>query len=225
MFKKTLIASGVTLALAMGAQSVQANPLTNLASGFLDQITNVQFDARRGGGVRRSSGGFFSKKSSSATSTKSSNTVNKTATPQQNTAQQNTNTQQNTAQQQTNQQYQQNPNMQPMQRGPGLGGTFASSLIGAGAGVLLANMLLTPAAAAAQGTEIATPDMLSDEQIKECLTELDTQIKDAEQRLSDAAADQKAAISEELSQMQNLQISLMKEQLNRVQNQSATPAA
>lgn len=220
MFKKTLIASGVTLALAMGAQSVQANPLTNLASGFLDQITNVQFDARRGGGVRRSSGGFFSKKSSSATSTKSSNTVNKTATPQQNT-----NTQHNTAQQQTNQQYQQNPNMQPMQRGPGLGSTFASSLVGAGAGVLLANMLLTPAAAAAQGTEIATPDMLSDEQIKECLTELDTQIKDAEQRLSDAAADQKAAISEELSQMHNLQISLMKEQLNRVQNQSATPAA
>ena len=102
----------------------------------------------------------------------------------------------------------------------GTGSTFLSSLAGAGAGVLLANMLLSPSAAAAAGTEVATPDMLSDDQIKECLTQLDTDLKDLEAQVLEAPEEEQAALREQISQMHNLQISLMKEQLNRLQSAS-----
>lgn len=102
----------------------------------------------------------------------------------------------------------------------GMGSTFLSSLAGAGAGVLLANMLLSPSAAAAQGTEQATPDMLSDQQISECLDQLKVDLADAESRLLEAPDEEKAAIRDEISQMHNLQISLMSEQLNRLKGTS-----
>ena len=59
-------------------------------------------------------------------------------------------------------------------------------------------------------------EMLSDDQITECLDQLKLDLADAEARLADAADDEKAAIREEISQMHNLQISLMSEQLNRL---------
>ena len=75
-------------------------------------------------------------------------------------------------------------------------------------------------AAAAAGTEVATPDMLSDDQIKECLTQLDTDLKDLEAQVLEAPEEEQAALREQISQMHNLQISLMKEQLNRLQSAS-----
>lgn len=227
MIKKTLLASALTVSLALGAQGVQANPVNNLLEGLFNNITNQQLDARRGGGARRTSS-----VKRSTTTTSSSSTATKSTTPTTTTAQKQsttTNTQQtNTTQQnnaaQTNTAANQNTGMATNQAaaapgGMGMGSTFVSSLAGAGAGVLLANMLLSPSAAAAQGTEVATPDMLSDEQIKECLAQLETDVKDAEERLSNAAEDEKLQISEEISQLHNLQATLMKEQINRLMNQ------
>lgn len=243
MLKKTLLASSVCVALTFASQGVQANPVTNLLDGFVNGFTSQQLDARRGGGARRTSSvrrstttsSSKSTTTSSSTANKSSLTDNKTtSSTQNNTTSQNTNTQQANANTQptnanANQQdatfnrnsanYNQGYN-QPAQAsgGLGMGSTFISSLAGAGAGVLLANMLLSPAAAAEQGTEVATPDMLSDDQIKECLAQLEKDVADAETRLAEAADDEKAAISEEISQMHSLQTVLLKEQLNRLQN-------
>lgn len=227
MIKKTLLASALTVSLALGAQGVQANPVNNLLEGLFNNITNQQLDARRGGGARRTSS-----VKRTTTTTSSSSTATKSTTPTSTTAQKQsttTNTQPtNTTQQnnaaQTNTAANQNTGMATNQAaaapgGMGMGSTFVSSLAGAGAGVLLANMLLSPSAAAAQGTEVATPDMLSDEQIKECLAQLETDVKDAEERLANAAEDEKLQISEEISQMHNLQATLMKEQINRLMNQ------
>lgn len=243
MLKKTLLASSVCVALTFASQGVQANPVTNLLDGFVNGFTSQQLDARRGGGarrtssVRRSTTTSSSRTTSSSTANKSSltdtkttsttsSTQNKTTSQNTNTQQANANTQQTNANQQdatfnrNNANYNQGYN-QPAQAsgGLGMGSTFISSLAGAGAGVLLANMLLSPAAAAEQGTEVATPDMLSDDQIKECLSQLEKDVADAETRLAEAAEDQKAAISEEISQMHSLQTVLLKEQLNRLQNQ------
>lgn len=255
MFKKTLLASSLTVALSLGAQGVQANPVNNLLEGLFNNITQQQLDARRGGGARRSSTVRRSSTSSSTSTYKSStpttSTTNNTSTASNTAATNNTaaktnttgtnntttnNTTNNTTNQTQDAQFsqrsgynqqgynQQGYNQQygsvPQQRGSlGMGSTFISSLAGAGAGVLLANMLLSPAQAAEAGTDVATPDMLSDEQIKECLTQLDKDLDDAEKRLTEAAEEQKAQISEEISKMHELQTVLLKEQLNRLQNQ------
>lgn len=261
MFKKTLLASALTLTFALGAQGVQANPVTNLVDGLLDGFTSQQFDARRGGGARRTSTVRRSSTTTSSSTTKSttpttttnnnttaSSTNNTTASGTNNTTGTTGTTGTNTTG--TNQQdanfsqraYTGNQPNQPTQYGNqpygnqpygnqyggqmggapsgglGMGATFVSSLAGAGAGVLLANMLLSPAAAAEQGTEIATPDMLSDDQIKDLLAEVETNISDAETRLKEATEEEKGAISDELSKLHALQVSLMKEQINRIQN-------
>ena len=232
MLKKTLLASTLTLGLFCAASSVQANPMTNVISGFVNGFVNdIQLDARRGGGFRRSSPTTTKRYSSSSTSSSRAVTTtnNKSSSTSSNTNSTNT----NRNQQQQDAQFSQNAyrgtpnnnaalgNSYYANRGTtgglGMGSTFLSSLAGAGAGVLLANMLLTPTAAAAQGTEVATPDMLSDDQIKECLTQLDTDLKDAEAQLADATGEEAQALRDQISQMHNLQISLMKEQLNRLQ--------
>lgn len=235
MLKKTLIASTLTLGLMCATSGVQANPLTNVISGLVNGIgatTDMQFEARRGG-FRRSS----PTRSTRATSTRSSSRA--VTTTNNNTSSANTN---RTTNQQQDAQFSQNAyrgnnntvgangmgtgalgnNAAMANRGSlGMGSTFLSSLAGAGAGVLLANMLLSPTAAAAAGTEVATPDMLSDDQIKECLTQLDTDLKDLEAQVASAPQEEQAALREQISQMHNLQISLMKEQLNRLQGAAA----
>ncbi|MBU3844270.1 MAG: hypothetical protein H9847_05300 [Candidatus Anaerobiospirillum pullicola] len=233
MLKKTLLASTLTLGLFCAASSVQANPMTNVISGFVNGFVNdIQLDARRGGGFRRSSPTTTKRYSSSSTS--SSRAVTTTNNRSSSTSSNTNNANTNRNQQQQDAQFSQNAyrgtpnnnnaalgNSYYANRGTtgglGMGSTFLSSLAGAGAGVLLANMLLTPTAAAAQGTEVATPDMLSDDQIKECLAQLDTDLKDAEAQLADATGDEAQALRDQISQMHNLQISLMKEQLNRLQ--------
>ena len=212
MLKKTLLASTLTLGLFCAASSVQANPMTNVISGFVNGFVNdIQLDARRGGGFRRSSPTTTKRYSSSSTS--SSRAVTTTNNRSSSTSSNTNNANTNRNQQQGNSYYANRGTT----GGLGMGSTFLSSLAGAGAGVLLANMLLTPTAAAAQGTEVATPDMLSDDQIKECLAQLDTDLKDAEAQLADATGDEAQALRDQISQMHNLQISLMKEQLNRMQ--------
>lgn len=208
MLKKTLIASAITVSFALSAQGVQANPITNFVNGLVNDVASVQLDARRGGARRaapRATPRATTSTRQAATPTRT--TDNKTA------ANNNTATNNNTA----------NRNAQPQQAqagapgGMGMGGSFLSSLAGAGAGVLLANMLLSPSAAAAQGTEVATPDMLSDTQIDECLTQIKTDLEDAKQRLSEAAPEEQAAIRDQISKMNELQITLLNEQLNRLQ--------
>lgn len=212
MLKKTLIASAITVSFALSAQGVQANPITNFVNGLVNDVASVQLDARRGGARRaapRATPRATTSTRQAATPTRT--TDNKTA------ANNNTATNNNAA----------NRNAQPQQAqagapaaatgGMGMGGSFLSSLAGAGAGVLLANMLLSPSAAAAQGTEVATPDMLSDTQIDECLTQIKTDLEDAKQRLSEAAPEEQAAIRDQISKMNELQITLLNEQLNRLQ--------
>ena len=212
MLKKTLIASAITVSFALSAQGVQANPITNFVNGLVNDVASVQLDARRGGARRaapRATPRATTSTRQAATPTRT--TDNKTA------ANNNTATNNNTA----------NRNAQPQQAqagapaaasgSMGMGGAFLSSLAGAGAGVLLANMLLSPSAAAAQGTEVATPDMLSDTQIDECLTQIKTDLEDAKQRLSEAAPEEQAAIRDQISKMNELQITLLNEQLNRLQ--------
>ena len=206
MLKKTLIASALTVSFALSAQGVQANPITNFVNGLVNDVASVQLDARRGGARRaapRATPRATTSTRQAATPTRT--TDNKTAANK------------NTA----------NRNAQPQQAqagapaaapgSMGMGGAFLSSLAGAGAGVLLANMLLSPSAAAAQGTEVATPDMLSDTQIDECLTQIKTDLEDAKQRLSEAAPEEQAAIRDQISKMNELQITLLNEQLNRLQ--------
>lgn len=206
MLKKTLIASAITVSFALSAQGVQANPITNFVNGLVNDVASVQLDARRGGARRaapRATPRATTSTRQAATPTRTTN--NKTAANN------------NTA----------NRNAQPQQAqagapaaasgAMGMGGAFLSSLAGAGAGVLLANMLLSPSAAAAQGTEVATPDMLSDTQIDECLTQIKTDLEDAKQRLSEAAPEEQAAIRDQISKMNELQITLLNEQLNRLQ--------
>lgn len=240
MFKKTLLASSLCVSLALASQGVQANPVTNLLNGLFNDVTNQQLDARRGGGARRTSSykrsttsSTTSKSTTSSTTSSSANnttgTTSSNSLTNNNAAKTNTQTQQDATfsrtapNQGTNQQgYAQQGYAQQgyaQQGGMGMGSTFISSLAGAGAGVLLANMLLSPATAAEMGTEVATPDMLSDDQINECLAQLETDIADAEARLKDAAEEDKAAISEELSKLRTLQATLLKEQINRLKNQ------
>lgn len=202
MLKKTLIASAITVSFALSAQGVQANPITNFVNGLVNDVASVQLDARRGG-ARRATPRATTSTRQAATPTRT--TDNKTAANKNTT----------------------NRNAQPQQAqagapaaapgSMGMGGAFLSSLAGAGAGVLLANMLLSPSAAAAQGTEVATPDMLSDTQIDECLTQIKTDLEDAKQRLSEAAPEEQAAIRDQISKMNELQITLLNEQLNRLQ--------
>lgn len=232
MLKKTLIASALTLGLISATSGVQANPLTNAFSGLINGVgfTDIQFDARRGGGARRSSvrrsssSSRSSSKAVTTTNNKSSSTNNSSTnkTNQQQDAQfsqqartGNTNTA-NTPATTTNA-----PAAAPAAAasGPGLGGTFVSSLAGAGAGVILGNMLMSPSAAASEGTQVATPDMLSNTQIDECLTQLDKDIKDVEAKLLDTPEEEQAKLREQLSQMNDLKITLKKEQLNRLQQE------
>lgn len=213
MLKKTLIASAITVSFALTAQGVQANPITNLVNGFINDVATVQFDARRGGGMRRAAPRATPRATTSTrqSTTSTRTTDNKSAAP--------ANNQQNAAR--TNQAPNQAPAAAPAPTGGmGMGGSFISSLAGAGAGVLLANMLLSPTAAAAQGTEVATPDMLSDTQIDECLTQIKTDLEDAKQRLTEAAPEEQAAIRDQISKMNELQITLLNEQLNRLQKGS-----
>ena len=244
MIKKTLLAASVTLALATAVPSAQAGTLSSMLSGLFDgQGITTDFEARRGGArsSRRSTARRSTTSSSRAVApvNRSSSTTSNSSSSSSSTNRSTTN---NTNQQQ-DAQFSQNAyrgnnttgtgtvgnNMATTRPGTtgynqagaapgsmGMGSTFLSSLAGAGAGVLLANMLLSPSAAAAQGTEQATPEMLSDDQITECLDQLKLDLADAEARLADAADDEKAAIREEISQMHNLQISLMSEQLNRL---------
>lgn len=208
MFKKTLIASAVTAAFALTSQGVQANPITDLVSGFVKDAATVQFDARRGGS-RSFSRSSAPKRSVSSTRTTTQNRpVADTKTPAQNNAA--------TAQRPGQQNTPNAPQAAPT-GGMGMGGSFISSLAGAGAGVLLANMLLSPTAAASQGTEVATPDMLSDAQIDECLSQIKLDIEDAKARLAEAAPEDQNAIRDELSKMNELQITLLNEQINRIQ--------
>lgn len=246
MLQKTILASGITLALALSCTTVQANPVTNMLSGFLNDIATVQQDARRGGSSRRSRSTSSVSRSSPTVSSSRAVAPTKSATTTSNTSTNNTTTgttannatATKSTTDQNDAQFSQNAykgnttgnqtvgnNMptsnyqQPMMNqggGMGMGANFLSSLAGAGAGVLLANMLLSPSAAAAQGTEIATPDMLSDTQIDECLTQIKTDLQDAEKRLLDAAPEDQAAIRDEISKMRDLEISLMSEQLNRL---------
>ena len=237
MIKKTLLAASVTLALATAVPSAQAGTLSSMLGGLFDgHGATTSFEARRGGFRSRSSA-----RRSSTSSSRAVAPVNRSNSTASNTTSTNRNTTNNNQQQDA--QFSQNAyrgnnttntgtvgnNMATTRPGTtgynqagaapgsmGMGSTFLSSLAGAGAGVLLANMLLSPSAAAAQGTEQATPDMLSDAQITECLDQLKLDLADAEARLADAADDEKAAIREEISQMHNLQISLMSEQLNRL---------
>ncbi len=206
MLKKTLIASAITVSFALSAQGVQANPITNFVNGLVNDVASVQLDARRGGARRAA------QRATPRATTSTRQAATPTRTTDNKTAANN-----NTA----------NRNAQPQQAqagapaaasgSMGMGGAFLSSLAGAGAGVLLANMLLSPSAAAAQGTEVATPDMLSDTQIDECLTQIKTDLEDAKQRLSEAAPEEQAAIRDQISKMNELQITLLNEQLNRLQ--------
>lgn len=203
MLKKTLIASAITVSFALTAQGVQANPITNLVNGLVNDVASLQLDARRGG-ARRSAPRATRKTTTSTrqTATPNRTTDNKTAANNNTTA--------------TNQQAPATaPAVAPGSMG--MGSSFISSLAGAGAGVLLANMLLSPTAAVAQGTEVATPDMLSDTQIDECLTQIKTDLEDAKKRLSEAAPEEQAAIRDQISKMNDLQITLLNEQLNRLQ--------
>ncbi len=211
MFKKTLIATAVTAVFALGTQGVQANPVTDLVKGFVQDAASVQFDARRGGSAR-SSRAAAPKKSVSSTRTTAPRRAENRAPAQNNAA--NANNAQRPGAQQNNAA----PGQQAAPTGNmGMGGNFISSLAGAGAGVLLANMLLSPSAAAAQGTEVATPDMLSDAQIEECLTQINTDIENAKVRLAEAAPEEQNAIRDELSKMNELKIAILSEQLNRAQ--------
>lgn len=206
MLKKTLIASAITVSFALSAHGVQANPITNFVNGLVNDVASVQLDARRGGARRAAP------RATPRATTSTRQAATPTRTTDNKTAANN-----NTA----------NRNAQPQQAqagapaaasgSMGMGGAFLSSLAGAGAGVLLANMLLSPSAAAAQGTEVATPDMLSDTQIDECLTQIKTDLEDAKQRLSEAAPEEQAAIRDQISKMNELQITLLNEQLNRLQ--------
>ncbi|MDO4675442.1 MAG: hypothetical protein Q4A68_02505 [Anaerobiospirillum succiniciproducens] len=207
MFKKTLIASAVTAVFALTSQGVQANPITDLVSGFVKDAATVQFDARRGGS-RSFSRSSAPKRSVSSTRTAQKRPVADTKAPAQNNAA--------TAQRPGQQNTPNAPQAAPT-GGMGMGGSFISSLAGAGAGVLLANMLLSPTAAASQGTEVATPDMLSDAQIDECLAQIKLDIEDAKARLAEAAPEDQNAIRDELSKMSELQITLLNEQINRIQ--------
>lgn len=207
MFKKTLIASAVTAVFALTSQGVQANPITDLVSGFVKDAATVQFDARRGGS-RSFSRSSAPKRSISSTRTAQKRPVADTKAPAQNNAA--------TAQRPGQQNTPNAPQAAPT-GGMGMGGSFISSLAGAGAGVLLANMLLSPTAAASQGTEVATPDMLSDAQIDECLAQIKLDIEDAKARLAEAAPEDQNAIRDELSKMNELQITLLNEQINRIQ--------
>ncbi|MCI6864050.1 MAG: hypothetical protein SOV16_07635 [Anaerobiospirillum succiniciproducens] len=207
MFKKTLITSAVTAVFALTSQGVQANPITDLVSGFVKDAATVQFDARRGGS-RSFSRSSAPKRSVSSTRTAQKRPVADTKAPAQNNAA--------TAQRPGQQNTPNAPQAAPT-GGMGMGGSFISSLAGAGAGVLLANMLLSPTAAASQGTEVATPDMLSDTQIDECLAQIKLDIEDAKARLAEAAPEDQNAIRDELSKMNELQITLLNEQINRIQ--------
>ena len=197
MFKKTLIASAVTAVFALTSQGVQANPITDLVSGFVKDAATVQFDARRGGSRSFSRSSAPKRSVSSTRTTTQKRPVADTKTPAQNNAAN-------------------GPQAAPT-GGMGMGASFISSLAGAGAGVLLANMLLSPTAAASQGTEVATPDMLSDAQIDECLSQIKLDIEDAKARLAEAAPEDQNAIRDELSKMNELQIALLNEQINRIQ--------
>lgn len=208
MIKKTLIASAVTAVFALTSQGVQANPITDLVSGFVKDAATVQFDARRGGSRSFSRSSAPKRSVSSTRTTTQKRPVADTKTPAQNNAA--------TAQRPGQQNTPNGPQAAPT-GGMGMGGSFISSLAGAGAGVLLANMLLSPTAAASQGTEVATPDMLSDAQIDECLSQIKLDIEDAKARLAEAAPEDQNAIRDELSKMNELQIALLNEQINRIQ--------
>lgn len=208
MIKKTLIASAVTAVFALTSQGVQANPITDLVSGFVKDAATVQFDARRGGSRSFSRSSAPKRSVSSTRTTTQKRPVADTKTPAQNNAA--------TAQRPGQQNTPNGPQAAPT-GSMGMGGSFISSLAGAGAGVLLANMLLSPTAAASQGTEVATPDMLSDAQIDECLSQIKLDIEDAKARLAEAAPEDQNAIRDELSKMNELQIALLNEQINRIQ--------
>lgn len=208
MIKKTLIASAVTAVFALTSQCVQANPITDLVSGFVKDAATVQFDARRGGSRSFSRSSAPKRSVSSTRTTTQKRPVADTKTPAQNNAA--------TAQRPGQQNTPNGPQAAPT-GSMGMGGSFISSLAGAGAGVLLANMLLSPTAAASQGTEVATPDMLSDAQIDECLSQIKLDIEDAKARLAEAAPEDQNAIRDELSKMNELQIALLNEQINRIQ--------
>lgn len=208
MIKKTLIASAVTAVFALTSQGVQANPITDLVSGFVKDAATVQFDARRGGSRSFSRSSAPKRSVSSTRTTTQKRPVADTKTPAQNNAA--------TAQRPGQQNTPNGPQAAPT-GAMGMGASFISSLAGAGAGVLLANMLLSPTAAASQGTEVATPDMLSDAQIDECLSQIKLDIEDAKARLAEAAPEDQNAIRDELSKMNELQIALLNEQINRIQ--------
>ena len=104
------------------------------------------------------------------------------------------------------------------------GSPFLSSLTGTMTGMLLANMLFGSTAHASSQTPTVTPESLTDDELKECIATLDSKMTELEAArgdiLNSSAEDkdaQLAQLDKDQQQLKDLQLRLLKEQIDRLQ--------
>lgn len=230
-FKLTLAAAALVFSFNAAAAplSMPKLDITTIINGGL---TSMSQDVRIGGfRMSRSSGrNFGGMGSSSSKSSTSSSSANKSSTTNNSTAN-NTNTQRDA---QFNNTTRANANTATAgtagrTAAPGYaagytGSPFLSSLSGTMTGMLLANMLFGSTAQASQQTAPVTPQSLTDGELKQCIADLDSKMAELEDTRSDilnSTSETKdadlAQLDQDQKQLKDLQLVLLKEQIERLQ--------
>lgn len=214
--KLTLAAAALTLSLNAAAAPLPV-PQVDLSS-LLDAGTSLFSEQARGFRMSRPAYRNFGgsgARSSSRSSSSSANTNNTNAR---------TNNQQQDAQFSRTSPYRNNAAPGSAAMPAYTGSPFLSSLTGTMTGMLLANMLFGSTAHASSQTPAVTPESLTDDELKECIATLDSKMTELETArgdiLNSSAEDkdaQLAQLDKDQQQLKDLQLRLLKEQIDRLQ--------
>lgn len=215
----TLVCSLQATAMPISIPQANLNLLQNLGSSIVNQQARLGgFRMSRSRPSYRNFGGSGSSSKSSTTNTKTNSTNNTSSTTNNQTK--------------TNQQDAQFPPRAPATnttQGLGTanaytgGSPFLSSLAGTTTGVLLANMLFGSTAQASNQAAPMTPDKLTDEELKDCIGTLEDKMAELDatrNELLNSNSETKdadlAQLDKDQQQLKDLQLTLYKEQINRL---------
>lgn len=214
--KLTLAAAALTLSLNAAAAPLPV-PQVDLSS-LLDAGTSLFSEQARGFRMSRPAYRNFGgsgARSSSKSSSSSANTNNTNAR---------TNNHQQDAQFSRTSPYRNNAAPGSAAMPTYTGSPFLSSLTGTMTGMLLANMLFGSTAQAATQTEPMTPEKLTDAELKDCIATLDAkmaELEDTRSSILNSSSDTKdadlAQLDQDQQQLKDLQLRLLKEQINRLE--------
>ncbi len=235
--KLTLAAAALVFSLNTAAAPLPAARL-DLSSLLNAGISSLSSEVRLGGGGFRmsrpsSASRNFGGQGSKSTSSSSSSSANRSTSSSSNSANSNSsssaNTQRDAQFSNTSRANAAQANAaRPAAAAPAApagytGSPFLSSMAGTMTGMLLGHMLFGAMASASPQAEPMTPQRLTDDELKQCLADLDAKIAELEQTRSsifNSSSDTRdadlAQIDTDQRQLKDLQLVLLKEQIDRL---------